>query len=146
MERKPLGVRAGEHMTVGFISGVIFLAILERIKNRSDWSIIAFILVFFVVYVLAFYFFFLSYEKEDKKIKFAEWEEAMKLAQSNDPRINNRMYYVLRTEAIKSFNQEDQEILDTYTHEKIISKKADFILKVFKDLIPLYEEKDESQK
>ncbi len=144
MERKPFEVRVIEHMIVGFITGVLVLAILERITNWSDWSIIAFVIVSIVASTLAAYFFLLSYEKEDKKIKYAEWEEAIKLAQTRDSRINNRMYYVLRKEAIASFSNEDKVALETHINEEVISKKADFILKVFQDLIPLYEEKEES--
>lgn len=137
--------KLSEHMTVGFIIGVIFLAVLQKIKDGPSWLVIPFVLGYVVIFILAIFFFLLSNKKDEEKMKNAEWEEAIKLAQTRDPRINNRMYYVLRKEAIASFLKEDEVALETHINEEIINKKADFILKVFKDLIPLYEEKKESQ-
>jgi hypothetical protein len=146
MENKNFERKILHHMITGFLLGVLYWAILESIDLLFAWTTLLIPLGIFLIFITIWYFFCLFQEGEKEKLRLSEWQEAIKLAQSIDPRIQNKMAPILKREAMRIFKQKDQEFLDSYTHGKLVEKKADFIVDVFNDLLPLYEEKEESQK
>ena len=137
-------IRIAIHLITGYGIGAL-LTIVSAGKETTFLESILIIVGLFTSFFLAVIIFLALHRRQEKKEKLSEWEDAIILAQVREPRINNRMYHVLKEEAIRSFLEQDQEKLDVTVRKELVCQKARFILDVWQDLYPLEEERKESE-
>lgn len=141
-------------MTIGFsfLTGIDFglifaIGYLESI-GQAELGLTLIPLFSFIGIVFLGYTLTMDRMQEiNNKQESFEWEKASLKAQEIDPRITESMREILISKARRDFMGENKTNLEKTVLSVIIEEKSHYILMLWKELIPSFqEEKEESQK